>query len=51
MDTLETTASVRALDDVRLFFLPRGDFVRAVAGRLPYRNLLLMLIARLRQGA
>jgi CRP/FNR family transcriptional regulator, cyclic AMP receptor protein len=54
MDGLSTSASAEALLDSRLFFLPRGEFQQIVerdasAGRTLYRNLLIYLIARLRQ--
>lgn len=54
IDSKDTSASARALCDTKLFFLPRGEFIRitegdAQAGRAIYRNLLLFLIRRLRQ--
>lgn len=49
-----TSASAKAVESSRLFFLPRGQFLRLtdddpVTGKIIYRNLLLFLIERLRQ--
>lgn len=54
IDGKETSASLRAVTPSRLFFLPRGLFLRMVendlqAGNTIYRNLLLLLIERLRR--
>ena len=54
IDGKDTSASARALSDIKLFFLPRGEFLRVTesnpqAGKTIYRNLLLFLIERLRQ--
>lgn len=53
-DQRNTSASARALTASRLFLLPRGEFEAllerdAVLARTVYRNLLVYLIARLRQ--
>lgn len=53
IDGKTTSASARAISDAKLFFLPRGEFVRVVehdhlAGKIIYRNFLLILISRLR---
>lgn len=53
IDGKTTSASARAISESKLFFLPRGEFVRIVehnhvAGKLIYRNFLLILIGRLR---
>lgn len=54
LDGKESSASARAVVNSVLFFLPRGEFQRtieqdAAVGRTIYRNLLLVLIQRLRQ--
>jgi CRP-like cAMP-binding protein len=54
LDGRSTSASARALESSRLFFLPRGEFLRLTdndpaTGKAIYRNLLLYLIERLRQ--
>jgi CRP-like cAMP-binding protein len=54
IDGKESSASARALSATRLYFLPRGEFLRltqqnAATGRTIYHNLLLFLIERLRQ--
>ena len=54
IDGKETSASAKALKNTRLFFFPRGAFLRLVesdakTGKSIYHNLLLYLIGRLRQ--
>jgi CRP-like cAMP-binding protein len=54
LDGHSTSASAKALESSRLFFLPRGEFLRLidndpVTGKTIYRNMLLFLIDRLRQ--
>lgn len=54
LDGHATSASAMALASTRLFFLPRGTFLKLSdsnheVGKLIYRNLLLILIERLRQ--
>lgn len=55
IDGRETSAYARAVEDTKLFFLPRAAFLRIVeqnpaAGNTVYRNLLVYLIARLRSA-
>ncbi|MGH8457702.1 MAG: Crp/Fnr family transcriptional regulator [Nevskiales bacterium] len=54
LDGKATSASAMTLESSRLFFLPRGEFLKLSdsnheAGKIIYRNLLLFLILRLRQ--
>jgi CRP-like cAMP-binding protein len=54
LDGLATSASAMALENSRLYFLPRGAFLALLDGdpevaKAIYRNLLLFLILRLRQ--
>jgi CRP-like cAMP-binding protein len=53
IDGKASSASARAISDVVLFFLPRGEFLRLVendsaTAKTIYHNLLLILIDRLR---
>jgi CRP-like cAMP-binding protein len=54
LDGQHTSASAMTLESSRLFFLPRGVFLKLIdsnheAGKIIYRNLLQFLIPRLRQ--
>lgn len=54
VDGKTTSASAKAVDDAKLFFLPGGEFSRivesdALAAKVIFRNLLLLLVTRLRQ--
>ena len=54
LDGQTTSASAMTLESSRLFFLPRGEFLKLAdsnheAGKIIYRNLLQFLILRLRQ--
>lgn len=54
LDGSSTSASARAVQSSRLFFMPRSQFLKLVdadsmTGKAIYRNLLLFLIQRLRQ--
>lgn len=54
LDGSSTSASAKAVQSSRLFFLPRGQFLRLIdadpaTGKAIYHNLLLFLIKRLRQ--
>lgn len=53
LDGKDTSASAKALSDIKLFFLPRPEFLQVtgsdpLAGKTIYRNLLLYLVNRLR---
>lgn len=54
LDGQATSASAMTLESSRLFFLPRGVFLKLTdsnpeAGKIIYRNMLLFLIQRLRE--
>ncbi len=54
LDGKTTSASAKAVEDSKLFFLPGGEFQRItdtdpLAAKTIYRNLLLVLVTRLRQ--
>ncbi len=54
IDGKTTSASARAVNDAKLFFLPGGEFSRTIEGdplaaKVIFRNLLLLLVTRLRQ--
>lgn len=54
LDGKTTSASAKALNDAKLFFLPGGEFSRTIesdplAAKTIFRNLLLLLVTRLRQ--